>query len=169
MKKNRNRLISIIVVLVFCLNVNVYAADVNTELDSVEKMDDIDENMFEQLDQYVDGLYNISEAARSDVTGIIRLGQSGTKVCASYSTSYTHTVDRIGVKNVALQYKSSLKIWYDIITFDNEYRTNKSMYAGSFTCNGTFARVYRLKATHYITDNGSTQSEFNVTGEMTFK
>lgn len=169
MKKKWNNLTIFIIVLTLCMGSSVNAAEKEIELDSDEKVDYIEnEDITAELDQYEDGIYNITGVARSGITGVIRLGQSKTKVLASYSTSYTHEVDRIGVKNVILQYKSSLKLWYNIITLDNRYCTKDSLYSGSFTTIGTIGRTYRLKATHYITENGSTQTSSNITGEMTF-
>lgn len=169
MKKWRNKwLIVSLILVVFCMNVNVHAADNENELDSDEIVEYVEGEVLENYDEYVDGIYNTSENARVSITGVIRLAKSGTKLGGSYTTSYTYAVDKIGVKNVKLQYKSSLGIWYNLITLDNRYVTNEAFYAGSFTTTGTFGRTYRLKCTHYITDSGVTQTQSNITGELTF-
>lgn len=168
MKKIWSKLISCILVVVFCINMSVYAADDEIELESDERVEYTEGTVIENLDEYVDGIYNISENARASMTGVIRLGRSGTTLHASYTTSYTVAVDKIGVKNVKLQYKSSLGIWYNLITLDNRYVTNDSFYAGSFSTTGTFGRTYRLKCTHYITNDSTTQTRSNETEELTF-
>lgn len=155
-------------IFVFCLNVNLYAKAEELELDSDEQVEYVENETIDEIDEYVDGIYNTSEYARADISGVIRLAKSGTNLHGSYSTSYTYAVDKIGVKNVKLQYKSSLGIWYNLITLDNRYVTNDSLYGGSFTTTGTFGRTYRLKCTHYITDDGTTKTRDNVTGELTF-
>lgn len=167
--KKWSRWIVFLFIMVFCFSVNANASEGEKELDSDEKVD-YEENglLIEDIDQYVDGIYNTSDLARTGLTGIVRLAQGKSKLQASYSTSYTYDVDKIGVKNVKLEYKGSLKVWHTIVTLDNRYVTNDSTYAGYFTCDGTFARTYRLKATHYVTINGSTQTKNNVTGELTF-
>lgn len=146
----------------------MYTKAAEIELDSDEQIEYVEGEEIEEIDEYVDGIYNISEYARADISGVIRLAKSGTKLGGSYSTSYTYAVDKIGIKNLKLQYKSSLGIWYTLITLDDRYVTNDSLYAGSFTTTGTFGRTYRLKCTHYITNDGTTQTRDNVTGELTF-
>ena len=59
-------------------------------------------------------------------------------------------------------------IWYNLVTLDDRYFSNMSTYTGSFSTTGTFGRTYRLKCTHYITDDGTTKTRDNVTGELTF-
>lgn len=161
-------LILLVSICVLCMNVNAYAAENEIELDSNEEIEYIEGDPLEHFDAYVDGIYNTNENARVSITGVIRLGKSGTTLGANYSTSYTNVVDRIGVKNLKLQYKSSLGIWYTLITLDDRYVSNKSTYTGSFTTTGTFGRTYRLKCTHYITNNGVTQTQSNETEELTF-
>ena len=169
MKQKKSKLLIVLLsICIFCMNINVYATETEIELDSDETVEFVEGEVLENFDQYVDGLYNTSENVRVSITGVIRLAQSGTKLHGSYTTSYTYAVDKIGVKNVKLQYKSSLGIWYNLITLDNRYLTDASFYAGSFTTTGTFGRTYRLKCTHYITNNGTTQTRDNVTGELTF-
>lgn len=138
------------------------------ELDSDEQVEYVEGGDIGEIDEYVDGIYNTSEYARADISGVIRLAKSGTTLYGSYTTSYTYAVDRIGVKNVKLQYKSSLGVWYTLVTLDNRYVTNDSFYAGSFTTTGTFGRTYRLKCTHYITNDSTTQTRSNETEELTF-
>lgn len=122
----------------------------------------------DEFDYYVDGIYNVGENARASMVGVIRLGRSGSKLVSNYTTSYTHTVNRIGVKNIKLQYKGSLGIWHTIITLDDRYYTNQSAYMGSFSCSGVFGRTYRMKGTHYIIDGSYTETRNNVTLELTF-
>lgn len=120
------------------------------------------------FDEYVDGIYNVGENVRTNMVGVIRLCKSGSKLVSMYSTSYTHSVDKIGLKNIKLQYKGSLGIWHDIITLDNRYWTNESAYQGSFSCSGVIGRVYRMKGTHYIIDGSYTETRNNVTENFTF-
>lgn len=150
------------------MSINAYAADDELELDSDEYVEYVEGGVVETFDKYVDGIYNTNENARVSMTGVIRLAKSGTTLYGSYTTSYTYAVDRIGVKNVKLQYKSSLGVWYTLVTLDNRYVTNDSFYAGSFTTTGTFGRTYRLKCTHYITNDSTTQTRSNETEELTF-
>lgn len=161
----------ILLVLVCSMGITVCAED-DLEDISVEQMsfEENDGSSYEagENDQYVDGIYNVGVNARASMTGVIRLLKSGSKLGASYSTDYTHTVDKIGVKNVKLDYKGSLGIWHNIITLDNRYRTNASTYLGSFTCTGVVGRTYRLKATHYIIDGSYTETRNNVTLDFTF-
>lgn len=146
----------------------MYAEAKDIELDSNEQIEYVENEEIGEIDEYVDGIYNTSEYARADISGVIRLAKSGTKLHGSYTTSYTYAVDKIGVKNVKLQYKSSLGIWYNLVTLDDRYVTNDSLYGGSFTTTGTFGRTYRLKCTHYITNGSTTQTRNNVTEELTF-
>lgn len=162
-----NKWIVFLFILTFCISINVCAEEGEIEVDG-EKVQYIEGDYIDEADKYVDGIYNVSVQARTGMTGVIRLSQVGAKLCGSYSTSYTHVVDKIGVKNVKLQCKNSLKVWCTIITLDDRYLNNNSLYAGSFTTTGTIGRTYRLKATHYVTENGSTQTKANVTGELTF-
>lgn len=168
MSKKWSKIGMLLLALLFCMNINVYAADDETELDSDEPIEYEENVVIENWDRYVDGIYNTNENARVSITGVVRLGCSGTKLLGSYSTSYDYAVDKIGVKNVKLQYKSSLGIWYDLVTLDDRYFSNMSTYTGSFSTTGTFGRTYRLKCTHYITNDGTTQTRDNVTGELTF-
>lgn len=168
MKNKWNKFNILLIVLVLSMNINVYAANEEIELDSDEQIEYEEDISIENWDEYVDGIYNTNANARVSITGVVRLGRSGSKLGGSYSTSYDCTVDKIGVKNVKLQYKSSLGIWYNLITLDNRYVEDASFYAGSFTTTGTFGRTYRLKCTHYITNNGTTQTRNNVTEELTF-
>lgn len=174
MNRKQNKLYKWIVlsmIVVLCMSVNVSATEI--EIDSDEQLEyEEGENLEEkwgQPDQYVDGIYNVGREARADLSGIIRLGQYKTKVQADYSTSYSYDVSKIGIKNLKLQYKGSLGLWYTIITFDDRHVTNDSLYMGSFTCNGTIGRTYRLQGTHYAVVNGTTKTRFNTTEGMTFK
>lgn len=166
--KRWNKWIVFVIILTFGMNMSVYAAEEEIELDSNESVVYTEGDTIDEVDQYVDGIYNVSEYMRASMTGLIRLAKSGTKLHGSYSTSYTHDVDRIGVKDVKLQYKGSLGIWYTIITLDDRYFTNESTYMGSFTTTGTIGRTYRLKATHYVKDGSYKETRNNVTGELTF-
>ena len=161
--------ILLISILTFSMSFNVCAAEDEVELDSNEQVLYTEGTTVDRVDQYVDGIYNVDEYARASMSGLIRLSQAGTKLQASYSTGYTTDVDKIGMKNVKLQYKGSLKIWYTIITIDNRYVKNDSIYVGSFSCDGVIGRTYRLKGTHYVTIDGSTESRDNITGELIFK
>lgn len=155
-------------VFVFCMNINVYAAEEEIELDCNEQVEYVEGGSIDEVDSYVDGIYNTSVQARTGISAVIRLAKSGTTLYGSYTTSYTYAVDKIGVKNVKLQYKSSLGVWYNLITLDNRYVEDASFYAGSFTTTGTFGRTYRLKCTHYITNDSTTQTRSNETEELTF-
>lgn len=160
-----------LLILILSMGITVCAEsdeeDTNVEQMSFEEIEgaqyEIDEN-----DRYVDGLYNVNGNARASMTGVIRLVKSGTKLVANYSTDYTHSVDKIGLKNIKLDYKGSLGIWHNIITLDNRYSTNVSAYQGAFSCTGVIGRTYRLKATHYIIDGSYTETRNNVTENFTF-
>ena len=158
-------------VIVFCVSATVYAEepeDISVEQQSFVKSDGyVDESG--EIDQYVDGIYNVGANARASMTGLIRLYQSGTKLASVYSTTYTVDVNKIGVKNIKLQYKGSLGIWHTIITLNDEYRNNASVFQGSFSCSGVIGRVYRVKGTHYIIDDVYSEYRDNVTGELTFR
>lgn len=174
MKRNLikiSKLFSIVAILFFSIGMTVNAEEdlesVDTECSSFTENDELWNENFEG-DQYVDGIYNVSGNARASMTGVIRLCQSDGKLVANYSTSYTYSVDKIGVKNIKLQYKGSLGIWHDIITLDNRYRTNAAAYQGAFSCSGVIGRVYRLKGTHYIVDGSYTETRNNVTDTLTF-
>lgn len=147
---------------------NVYAAEEEIELDSNEEVEYVEGDTVDEVDEYVDGIYNTNEYMRVNLTGLLRLIKSGTKLCGSYTTTYSYAVDRIGVKNVKLQYKGSLGVWYTLITLDDRYFTDKSTYTGSFTTTGAIGRTYRLKATHYIKDGSRTETKENQTGNLTF-
>lgn len=167
--KKLSKWIVLVFVLLFCLNINVCAAEDENESINVELESFIEEETVDEVDQFVDGIYNVGPNARASMTGMLRLSQAGTKIQADYSTSYTSTVDRIGIKNIKLDFKGSLGVWYNIITLDDRYRTNKSTYSGFFTCNGVPGRTYRLQATHYIKDGSYTQSRPNITEGLTFR
>lgn len=164
------RCLVLCVVLVLGINVNVFAEEV--ELDADEQLEYTEDESLSEIygeaDQYVDGMYNVGSGARTDLTGLIRLSQYQTKLQADYSTAYNYEVSKIGIKNLKLQYKSSLGIWYNIITIDDRYVTNEAVYMGRFTCNGTIGRTYRLKGTHYAVVNGKTITRDNITGNLTF-
>ena len=160
--------IVMIIVFVLCTNMTVFAADtdsIDTEVTSFEEI----EYWEGEVDQSVDGIYNTSSVARTALTGVIQLAQSGTKVVASYSTTYSYDVAKIGVRNVRLMYKNSLRVWDTIVTLDNRYRTNASIYAGSFTVTGTYGRVYMLSCTHYYVDTLSSGTKYNETDGLTFE
>lgn len=159
----------LICILTFCMNINVCAADDEDESVNEEQTSFIEGDVVDTVDQYVDGIYNVGPNARAYMTGVIQLSQVGSKLQAYYATSYTSTVDRIGVKNIKLDYKGSLGVWYNIITLEDRYLTNKSTYTGAFTCNGVFNRTYRLQATHYIKDGSYSQSRKNITENLTFR
>lgn len=158
-------------ILLFSMSMTVFAEgeteDISTEQDSFIEYDGQQIDFGEQ-DSYVDGIYNVGPNARANMVGIIRLVKSGTKLGASYSTDYTYAVDKIGLKNIKLDYKGSLGIWHNIITLDNRYNTNASSYQGAFSCTGVIGRTYRLKATHYIIDGSYTETRNNVTEDFTF-
>lgn len=173
MKRLGNRkttwFVFLLVMTLICCNMNAYADELDDdEVDTGERVEYVEGDTVEQIDQYVDGLYNSNENARAMLSGMIRLAQSGTKLYGSYSSSYTYVAERIGVKNVKLQYKGSLGLWHTIITIDNRYFSNSATYTGSFTTTGVIGRVYRLKGTHYATYNGSTETRNNVTENLTF-
>lgn len=171
MNSKKNKYLALILILILiCCNMSVYAEELDDdEIDNGERVEYTEGESVDQIDQYVEGIYNSSENARATLTGMIRLAQSGTKLYGSYSSSYTYIASRIGVKNVKLQYKGSLGLWHTIITIDNRYFSNSATYTGSFTTTGVMGRVYRLKGTHYATYNGSTETRNNVTENLTFK
>ncbi|MDO5409730.1 MAG: hypothetical protein Q4F21_04665 [Lachnospiraceae bacterium] len=154
-------------VLMFSFNSIVYASEV-IENGSNEALTCTEGEKIQNPEVYVDGIYDSNKNSRAYLSGLVRLAKSGTKLGGSYSSSYTYAVDRIGVKNVKLQYKGALGVWLTIITLDDRYVKNDSTYLGGFTCSGTLGRTYRLKATHYITDDGRAEFRDNITGELTF-
>ena len=173
-KKNKiKNLIIFLFVLVISMNTTVYAQGDDSEETDTEESTFISYTDqwcdTTEVDQYVDGIYNIGENARANMTGVIRLYQSGTKLCCNYSTVYTYSVNRIGVKNIKLQYKGSLGIWHNIITLDDRYRTNAANFMGSFTCDGVVGRTYRVKGTHYISDDSYSETRNNETEGLTFR
>ncbi len=173
MKKNKiMKLITVLLICVFCVNITAYASEEEIELEAeetVEYVEDNAEHSLEDYERYVEGIYNTSENARANLKGALVLGKSGTKLIADYDTTYPSTVSKIGVKNVKLQYKSSLGVWYTLITIDDRYRENASVYSGSFNTTGTYGRIYRLKATHYAYVNSvATETLSNQTGEFEF-
>ncbi|MDD7388576.1 MAG: hypothetical protein PUG60_02755 [Lachnospiraceae bacterium] len=162
----------LLVSLIFCFEITAFAEEddsepIDIEQSSFTEYDDVFYSV-DEFEQYVDGIYNVSENARTNMTGVIRLGKTGSKLFASYSTVYSYPVDKIGVKNIKLQYKGSLGIWHDITTLDNRYSTNASAYQGGFSCTGVIGRVYRLKGTHYVIDGSYTETRNNVTDTITF-
>ncbi len=161
------KIVALVIVMVLCISVTAFAAesdDITTEVNSFEEV----ESWEGEVDQYVDGKYNISSNARAALTGTLRLSQSGSTLVSSYSTTYSYDVDKIGIRNVRLMYLTSLKVWNTIVTLDNRYRTDASTYAGAFTITGTFGRTYMLSATHYVTNGSTTQTKYNETSELTF-
>ncbi len=173
MKNNKfMKLITVLLVCVFCINITAYAAEEEIELEAEETVEYVEDNAdysSEDYERYVEGIYNTSENARASLNGVLYLGKSGTTLIADYDTTYSTVVSRLGVKNVKLQYKSSLGIWYTLITLDDRYRENARVYSGSFTTTGTYGRVYRLKATHYANVSSvATESKANQTGEFEF-
>lgn len=167
--KRLSKVIILICILIFGMNMSVYAAEDESESSIVEQTSFIEEDMSDEAEQFVDGIYNVDPNARASMTGVIQLSQTGTKLHAYYSTSYTSTVDKIGVKNIKLDYKGSLGIWYNIITLEDRYLTNKSTYTGDFSCTGVPGRIYRLQATHYIKNGSYTQNRYNITEDLTFR
>lgn len=158
-------------IMMFCMSMNAYAAESVAE-DEIEA-NSVEQNAFEEgavIDQWDTYLENTTtgEERAASILGIVRLGRSGTKLGGNYSTAYDYDVDKIGIKNLKLQYKTSLGVWKTLVTLDNRYVTNDSLYAGSFTTTGVVGRTYRLKCTHYITDDGKTQTRSNQTGEVEF-
>ena len=159
------------IVLLLGMSINVSAEgfedDADKQLEYTEG-----ENLAEiwgKADQYADGIYNVGENARVDLTGMVRLSQYKTKLQADYTTGYTYRASKLGIKNLKLQYKGSLGIWNTIITIDDRYWTDTMTYMGSFTCNGTIGRTYRLQGTHYAVVDGTTISRFNTTENLTFR
>lgn len=167
-----SKLLSLILIMVLSINMTVFAEDDDSEPIDTEQSSFIEDDEQiqepEDFDQYVDGIYNVGKNARASMTGVIRLGRSGTKLIANYSTDYTQKVDRIGVKNITLQYKGALGIWHTITTLDDRYSTNTSSYQGAFSCSGVVGRTYRLKATHYIVNGSYTETRNNITDNLTF-
>lgn len=154
--------------VVLSMNLTVFAADsdsIETEIESFEELGSWEGD----IDQSVYGIYNVAPGARAVLTGTLQLSQSGTKVVAQYATTYPNAVSRIGVRNVRLMYKNSLKVWNTIVTLDDRYRTNVSTYAGAFSVTGTYGRVYMLSCTHYYTNSVSSGTQYNETSELTFK
>lgn len=173
--RKASRIIAIILVMALCMGMSVSADDETEEdmeaVDTEQMSFSEDEGQLtdiDEFDQYVDGIYNVGKNARAAMSGVIRLGRSGTKLISNYSTVYTYSVDRIGVKNIKLQYKGSLGIWHTIITLDDRYYTNKATYMGSFSCSGVIGRTYRMKGTHYIINGSYTETRNNVTLELDF-
>lgn len=170
LKKSRFAILSLI--LIFSVGMTAYAEEDDSEPVDIEQSSFTeDSNLWEEMtesDPYVNGIYNVGENARANMTGIVRLGKSGSKLIADYSTVYTYSVDRIGVKNIKLQYKGSLGIWHNVITLDDRYRTNSGAYQGAFSCSGVIGRTYRLKGTHYIINGSYTETRNNVTLELDF-
>lgn len=166
------KVVVIVFILTLSFNITVHAQeedeDISCEQQSFEEYDGLLEGM-EDATQYVDGIYNVGANARASMAGVIRLYQGTSKLSAVYSTDYSTAVDKIGVKNIKLQYKGSLGIWHTIITLDDRYRTNASAYQGSFSCSGVVGRVYRVTGTHYIINGSYTESRNNVTGELTYR
>lgn len=168
-----SKIFVMLLVMTLCMNLTVYAQE-DDEEDVYEEQQSFTEcdgfiTEPDVVDQYVDGLYNVDSNARASMTGLIRLYQSGSKITSTYTTTYTTDVDKIGIKNIKLQYKGSLGIWHTIITLDDRYSTNSASYMGSFSCTGVVGRVYRVKGTHYVIDGSYKQERDNVTGELTFK
>ena len=162
------KMLILVMVMVLSMNLTAFAAEsdsVETEVESFEELDSWEG----ESDQSVDGIYNTNSAARAALTGTLRLSQSGTTLIADYASTYSTTVNRIGVRNVRLMYKNSLKLWSTIVTLDDRYRTSACTYAGAFSVTGTYGRVYMLSCTHYYTDTLSSGTTYNETGELTFK
>lgn len=161
----------LLIIVVFSISMTAFAEDdsepIGVECSSFIEDDEL-WNEAGEWDQYADGIYNVGANARSSMTGVIRICKSGSKLVANYSTAYTCVVDKIGIKNLKLQYKGSLGIWHDIITLDNRYRTDAAAYQGAFSCSGVIGRTYRLKGTHYIINGSYTETRNNVTLDFTF-
>lgn len=168
----KSKLVILSVIMIFSMGMTAYAEEDDSEPVDVEQSSFVeDNNLWEEIgesDTYVDGIYNIGTNARVSMTGVIRLGKSGSKLIADYSTVYTVSVDRLGVKNIKLQYKGSLGIWHNAITLDDRYRTNAAAYQGAFSCDGVIGRTYRLKGTHYVINGSYTETRNNVTDTLTF-
>ncbi|MDY4971795.1 MAG: hypothetical protein SO101_16340 [Lachnospiraceae bacterium] len=170
--KNIIKIVCLSILLIFCMGMTVLAEEDDSESTEIEQLSFIEDDELlkeiDEFDSYVDGIYNVSENARAAMSGVIRLGKSGSKLIANYSTSYSYAVDKIGVKDVKLQYKGSLGIWHTITTLDDRYRTDSSLYQGAFSCSGVIGRTYRMKGTHYVIDGSYTETRNNVTDTITF-
>lgn len=171
MKRKWNKLSVCLMIMMLCMSMNVSAAESAAE-DEIEA-NSIEQNAFEEgavLDQWDTYMENTTtgEERAASILGIVRLGRSGAELGGNYSTSYDYVVDKIGIKNLKLQYKTSLGVWKTLVTLDERYVTNDSVYIGSFITKGVVGRTYRLKCTHYITDNGKTKTRSNQTGEVEF-
>ncbi len=162
------KLFILIVIMVLSMNLTAFAAESDSAAIEVESFEELD-NWEGEIDQSVDGIYNTSSAARAALTGTLQLSKSGTKVVAQYASTYSTTVNRIGVQNVRLMYKNALRVWDTIVTLDDRYRTNASTYAGAFTVTGTYGRVYMLSCTHYYVDTLSSGTKYNETDGLTFE
>jgi hypothetical protein len=166
MSKRLSRILIFVVLLCVC-SFNVFAAEEDVEQSTlVEGVPAVTED---DMDQYVDGLYNTSSLARTSIAGVVRLYQSGTKIGVVYSTTCSESAKKVGVKDVKLQYKGSLGLWHTAISIDDRYVENKSTYDGGFSCSGVTGRVYRLKVTHYATGTGFSKTKDNEAGNLTFQ
>ena len=85
MKNKWNKFNILLIVLVLSMNINVYAANEEIELDSDEQIEYEEDISIENWDEYVDGIYNTNANARVSITGVVRLGRSGSKLGGSYS------------------------------------------------------------------------------------
>lgn len=164
-------MIALICIISLCLNLTALASDGSPDDDSIETEVQSFQEYNEwngEIDQSVDGIYNTNPNSRVSLTGILNLSKSGTKVVAQYSTTYVHDVNRIGVRNIRLMYKTTLGIWNTIVTLDDRYRTNASSCSGAFSVTGTPGRTYMLSATHYYNNAVSSDSKYNETGSLKF-
>ena len=68
MKKNKiMKLITVLLICVFCVNITAYASEEEIELEAeetVEYVEDNAEHSLEDYERYVEGIYNTSENAR---------------------------------------------------------------------------------------------------------
>ena len=162
------KIVALILAMTLCMGMTVFAAEddsVETEISSFQEYDSWEE----EVDQSIDGKYNTNPNARAALNGVLNLAQSGTKVVAQYSTVYSKDVDKIGVRNVRLMYLTSLKLWNTIVTLDDRYLTDSSVYTGAFSVTGTYGRTYMLSATHYYVNGVASEKLYNETGELKFK
>lgn len=164
---NKLKCVILIFALAACFNMTAFATEndsITTEVNSFEELD----SWTGESENSVDGIYNVYPNSRASMSGVLTLSKSGTKLYASYSTTYPSTVSRIGVKNVRLMYKSTLGLWNTIVTLDDRYETNSDSFLGAFSVTGTPGRTYTLSATHYYKSSVSSESRYNETDELKF-
>ena len=91
MKNNKfMKLITVLLVCVFCINITAYAAEEEIELEAEESVEYVEDNAdysLEDYERYVEGIYNTSENARASLGGLLVLAKSGTTLIADYDTT----------------------------------------------------------------------------------